>query len=81
MARYTGKPLLKVSVADIGLTVVTVERKLEELFDIATRWNAVLLFDEADILLEQRTDQANLTRNSIVSGTFLFLDFQHARHA
>ena len=53
---------------DIGLTVTTVERKLEELFDVASRWNAVLLFDEADVLLEQRTDQAHLKRNSIVSG-------------
>ncbi|KAF2680446.1 hypothetical protein K458DRAFT_373277 [Lentithecium fluviatile CBS 122367] len=75
VASYTGKPLLKVSVADIGLTITTVEKKLEELFDVATRWNAVLLFDEADVLLEQRTDQAALKRNSMVSVFLKVLEY------
>jgi hypothetical protein len=68
VAKLTGKPLLKVSVGDIGLVITKVEKKLDEYFDMATRWGAVLLFDEADILLEQRTDQAAIERNSIVSG-------------
>jgi SpoVK/Ycf46/Vps4 family AAA+-type ATPase len=57
-----------VSVADIGLDVTKIEKKLDEKFQLATRWQAVLLFDEADILLEARTNMAELQRNSIVSG-------------
>jgi len=69
VAEYTGKPLLKVSVADIGLAVTTVEKKLDDIFDLASRWEAVLLFDEADVLLETRTDESPLERNAMVSGT------------
>lgn len=71
VAQFTGKPLFKVSVADIGLDISTIEKKLEELFQLASRWQAVLLFDEADILLEARTDEAQLQRNSMVSGLYL----------
>ena len=68
VAEYTGKPLLKVSVADIGLTITTVERKLDDIFQLASKWEAVLLFDEADVLLETRTDESPLQRNAMVSG-------------
>jgi len=65
--------LLKVSVADIGLEITKVEKKLDEIFQLASRWEAVLLFDEADILLEARTNMAQLQRNSMVSGSSISL--------
>jgi hypothetical protein len=49
-----------------------VEKKLNDLFQMASNWDAVLLFDEADVLLEMRTDQAQLKRNSLVSGSYKF---------
>ena len=64
------------SVADIGLDPTKVEKKLEEFFYLATKWEAILLFDEADILLESRkfgATHGGLERNSIVSGIFIEL--------
>lgn len=55
--------------ADIGLEITTVEKKLDGIFDLASKWEAVLLFDEADVLLETRTDESPLRRNAMVSGT------------
>ena len=43
IAIATAKPLLSVSVADIGLEPEKVERNLRELFTLATSWDAVLL--------------------------------------
>ena len=53
--------------ADIGVDLTLVEEKLDRLFQLASSWEAVLLFDEADILLEARATEDNITRNSIVS--------------
>jgi SpoVK/Ycf46/Vps4 family AAA+-type ATPase len=53
--------------ADIGIDLTLVEEKLDRLFQLASSWEAVLLFDEADILLEARATEDNITRNSIVS--------------
>lgn len=42
------------------------ERQLRVTFDRATKWNAVLLLDEADVFLQER-DIHNLDRNALVS--------------
>jgi AAA+ superfamily predicted ATPase len=41
--------------------------RLQEIFTTASRWDAVLLLDEADVLLEKRSYE-DLKRNGIVSG-------------
>jgi len=46
------------------LDVVT---HLQKAFDTASRWDAVLLLDEADVLLEKRSYE-DIRRNGIVSG-------------
>ena len=53
------------------------EEKLEEISDYATNWGAVLLFDEADVLLQARRDYecSNLKRNELVSSFARFLDY------
>lgn len=57
------------SVADIGIDPEKVEEKLSIYFDLASAWDAILLIDEADILLETRTeDKGTLDRNAMVSG-------------
>jgi hypothetical protein len=61
---------LVVSMADIGIDLTLVEEKLDRLFTLASSWEAVLLFDEADVLLEARATEDNITRNSIVSSAF-----------
>lgn len=60
------KPLYQVTCGDIGTDPEQLEERLEEIFDYAVTWGAVLLLDEADIFLQDR-DYANLERNALVS--------------
>ncbi|KAK6845670.1 AAA family ATPase [Apiospora arundinis] len=48
------KPLLPVSVADVGTKAKYVEANLDRIFSLATNWGAILLIDEADVFLESR---------------------------
>jgi hypothetical protein len=55
------------SKGDLGTTPEEVETKPEETFQLAQLWNCVLLLDEADIFLAQRSAN-DITRNALVSG-------------
>jgi SpoVK/Ycf46/Vps4 family AAA+-type ATPase len=55
-----------VTCGDLGVESAQLERKLRDIFDKATKWNAVLLLDEADVFLQER-DIRNLERNALVS--------------
>jgi len=65
------RPLYSVTSGDIGVDPDVVEKKLLEIFDYAITWNAVLLLDEADVFLAERSLE-DLTRNALVSGTLAF---------
>lgn len=52
---------------DLGASPREVEKKLEEAFQLAQLWNCVLLLDEADIFLAQRSED-DIERNALVSG-------------
>lgn len=43
------------------------ETKLQEAFQLAQLWNCVLLLDEADVFLAQRSEH-DIQRNALVSG-------------
>lgn len=60
------KPLFPVTCGDLGLTAAEVERELQEKFHLAELWDCVLLLDEADVFLAERT-RHDLQRNSLVS--------------
>lgn len=66
IAAYTKRPLLSLTISDIGTVPSEAETKLNHLFTRAKQWNAILLIDEADIYMERRENQ-DLTRNSLVS--------------
>ncbi|KAI3545659.1 hypothetical protein CSPX01_04965 [Colletotrichum filicis] len=51
---------------DLGLEPYEVESKLQEIFRLAHAWDCVLLLDEADIFLAQRTT-TDMQRNALVS--------------
>jgi hypothetical protein len=59
-------PLYMMSAGDLGLDPRHVEAKLQGILDMCTRWNAILLLDEADIFLESRSLH-ELERNKLVS--------------
>lgn len=46
-----------------------VEQRLSDLFRLATKWDAILLLDEADVFMQERTLQ-DLDRNQLVSSKF-----------
>jgi SpoVK/Ycf46/Vps4 family AAA+-type ATPase len=76
VAQLAGKPLFSVSPSDIGLNPTEVEQNLEALFELAARWRAVLLFDEADVFLESRSSHtSDLTRNALVSVLLRVLEY------
>lgn len=59
-------PLLAVSAGDLGTTARDLDVKLQRLFKMASTWKAVMLIDEADVFLEERSlnDQE---RNAMVA--------------
>ncbi|SOC90039.1 ATPase family associated with various cellular activities (AAA) [Rhizobium sp. AN5] len=65
------RPLYSISVGELGTDPDQLEKRLREILDLATIWNAVLLLDEADIFLEAR-DEKDVLRNAMV-GVFLRL--------
>ena len=54
VADHFNRPLYMISCGDIGTTPAVVEKNLEEIFQYAVKWQAVLLMDRADIFLQER---------------------------
>ncbi|KAK7702982.1 hypothetical protein SLS57_011117 [Botryosphaeria dothidea] len=66
VAQSLGKPLLPIVCGDLGTTPENVEKALSEIFRLAQHWDCVLLLDEADVFLAQRTER-DLEQNALVS--------------
>ncbi|KAK0614546.1 hypothetical protein B0T14DRAFT_499790 [Immersiella caudata] len=66
VAESTEPPLYSVSASDLGTHPINVEEKLSEVLELASKWNAILLTDEADVSLQARTKE-NVNRNTLVS--------------
>jgi len=73
MAEYTERPLYVMELGELGTNLHSVEEKLNKIFDRVFRWNALLLFDEADVFLHKRDD--NLERSAIVGIFLRLLDY------
>jgi hypothetical protein len=61
------RPLYSVSIGQLGTTPAELESKLGEILDLCSRWDALILLDEADLFLEKRTHGGSLERNAMVS--------------
>lgn len=68
-AQNMKRPLYALTMAELSMAPDSIEKKLGVIFARAIRWNAVILFDEADILLGKRGPEEML-RSAIV-GVFL----------
>ncbi|KAL0934008.1 AAA family ATPase [Colletotrichum truncatum] len=66
VAQYYNKPLLPITCGDLGMTPAEVEANLQSSFQLAQAWDCVLLLDEADVFLAERS-QDNIERNALVS--------------
>ena len=67
VAEEMKKPLYSMSAGELGSTAVEVEGQLRKVLELSTKWGAILLIDECDVFLEQRTT-SDLERNKLVSG-------------
>lgn len=66
VAERAQKPLYRVTCGDIGTHPEEMERYLESVLFIGKTWDCVVLLDEADIFLEERSP-SDLKRNALVS--------------
>lgn len=66
VAEIAQKPLYRVTCGDVGTKAEDVEKYLESVLHLGKIWGCVVLLDEADVFLEQRS-LADLERNALVS--------------
>lgn len=66
VAEVTRKPLYMVSAGELGTSPEDVDKALTLALELAHKWEAVLLLDEADVFLQARNN-TDLNRNALVS--------------
>lgn len=66
VAEFTRRPLYIVTSGELGSNPSAMETELGRVLDLAKTFRAVLLLDEADVFLEQRSTH-DLIRNALVS--------------
>lgn len=74
VAEHMRVPLYSMSAAELGLNSASVEQALGDVLEITQKWKAVLLLDESDVFLEQRTTDG-LERNKLVSIFLRMLEY------
>ncbi|KAI9662249.1 MAG: hypothetical protein M1821_008415 [Bathelium mastoideum] len=74
VAEIAKKPLFRVTCGDVGTNAKDVEEYLESVFQLGRTWGCVVLLDEADVFLEQRSS-ASLERNALVSVFLRVLEY------
>ncbi|CAN9304631.1 unnamed protein product [Alternaria sp. RS040] len=74
IAEFVQRPLYRVTCGDIGTDAESVEKYLESALYIGSTWDCVVLLDEADVFLEERT-KMDLQRNALVSVFLRVLEY------
>ncbi|KAH7094543.1 AAA family ATPase [Paraphoma chrysanthemicola] len=74
VAELAGRPLYRVTCGDIGTDPESVEKYLESVLFIGSTWGCVVLLDEADVFLEERT-KMDMQRNALVSVFLRVLEY------
>ncbi|CCF36483.1 ATPase [Colletotrichum higginsianum] len=74
VAEIAEKPLYKVTCGDVGTKPDEVEEYLKVVTLLGKTWDCVVLLDEADVFLEQRS-LSNLKRNALVSVFLRVLEY------
>ncbi|KAK0103255.1 hypothetical protein ONS95_005289 [Cadophora gregata] len=69
-------PLYTMSAGELGTQAEDVEKCLSDILAMASMWNAILLIDEADIFMEQRTP-SELERNELVAIFLRHIEYFH----
>lgn len=67
LSEESQRPLYRITTGELGTQVDQFERRLASVFRLGHRWGAIVLLDEADIVMAKR-DKNNLDRNALVGG-------------
>ncbi|KAF0330094.1 AAA family ATPase [Colletotrichum asianum] len=74
VAEHARKPLYRVTCGDIGTQPEAVEQYLKRVLGMAKLWNCVVLLDEAEVFLQERSLK-DLQRNALVSVFLRVLEY------
>jgi AAA+ superfamily predicted ATPase len=74
IATQMNRPLLCLTVADIGTEETSVEGRLAKYLGLATKWGAIVLIDEAETFLTKRKE-GDLSRNALVTAFLRALEY------
>ncbi|OAG03183.1 P-loop containing nucleoside triphosphate hydrolase protein [Paraphaeosphaeria sporulosa] len=66
ISEITQRPLYTIGAGEMGQNSALIERELTRTLKLATRWNAYILLDEADVFMVQRSSWDS-TRNALVA--------------
>ena len=75
-AELIKRPLYAMYAGTLGTTAEEIEKNLKMVFDRATRWDCVLLLDEADVFVVKRGD--SIEQNAIVAVFLRVLEYTKA---
>jgi AAA+ superfamily predicted ATPase len=67
-------PLYSIGAGELGESADEVESNLRRVLEISTKWGAVLLLDECDVFLEQRSSKS-VQRNKLVAVFLRLLEY------
>ncbi|KAL9181683.1 hypothetical protein ACHAXT_012026 [Thalassiosira profunda] len=76
IAELLKKPLYVVTAGDLGITAAEVEKSFGSVLDLCSTWDALVLVDEADIFLEERSS-TEIQRNALVCVMLRLLEYYH----
>lgn len=74
VAEIAEKPLYRVTCGDLGTEPTAVEKYLDSVLHLGKIWDCVILLDEADVYLEERSMES-LERNALVSVFLRVLEY------
>ncbi|KAF3243849.1 hypothetical protein TWF192_007916 [Orbilia oligospora] len=74
VAEHAEKPLYRVTTGDVGTDPEAVEKYLTSVLYLGKIWGCIVLLDEADVFLEERT-LSDLPRNALVSVFLRVLEY------
>lgn len=75
VAEHMRVPLYSLSAAKLGVDSESVEQSLSDILEMTQKWKAILLLDETEVFLEQRTLDG-LERNKLVSSKTSVISFK-----
>ena len=74
IAEVLHKPLYVVSMGELGTSPEALEERLQDILSLCVPWGALVLIDEAEMLLERRTKN-DLVRNAMVCVMLRLLEY------